>query len=395
MKILLISTRIPQLDGKGDELVAYWRIKALRESGHSVHLVCCMLSSLSSLDTSALKALRLIGVSFDIVQVPLLRQLINFFFLSVLGRWPAQVSLYKSPYCRRLLKGLCDSYSPDLVHLFLIRSYPNIPLTGFSIVIDFVDSISLNYSREASSSSLPLRLLYSIESKRCHRLEMAIAESAVCSFAVAMTDVNHISPDRVCFLPNGVDSLRFAPTPHASSQPFRLIFTGNMSYAPNVKAITWFCEHCWPAILASIPDATLYICGSSPSPLVLGIPSRFPSVYVTGRVQSICSEICLSSIAIAPMQSGAGMQNKILEAMSCGVPVVTTSLGLGSIGVFGAPCVLVADTALEFVDSVLQLLSNRSMRARLGSLSRDYILQNHDWSSIGQRFVSALESQLS
>lgn len=106
------------------------------------------------------------------------------------------------------------------------------------------------------------------------------------------------------------------------------------------------------------------------------------------------AEICQSSVAIAPMQSGAGMQNKILEAMSCGVPVVTTSLGLGSIGVFGESFVLVADSASEFADSVLHLLSDSSLRARLGSCSRDYILRNHDWNSIGKRFVSSLESQV-
>jgi len=393
MKILVISTRIPQLDGKGDELVAYWRIKSLRDSGHIVHLVCCTRSKPSPSDLSALVALWLSGVSFDIVRVPILRQFLNFILLSVFGNWPAQVSLYKSPHCRRLLKGLCDTYSPDLVHLCLIRSCPNISLASSKVSIDFVDSISLNYSREASGAFFPLNLLYSIEAMRCHRLEMTLTESAACSFSVAMTDVNHIYPDKICFLPNGVDSTRFTPTTDLPPQPYRLIFSGNMSYPPNAKAVTWFCEHCWPSILSSIPEATLYICGSSPSPTVLDLASLFPSVYVTGRVHSISAEICLSSIAIAPMQSGAGMQNKILEAMSCGVPVVTTSLGLGSIGAFEEPFVLVADTASEFADSVLHLLSNRSLAARLGSLSRDYILRNHDWNSIGKRFVSALESQ--
>jgi len=394
MNILAISTRVPQLSGKGDELVSYWRIKALLAAGHTVHLICCTTSMLSSTDISALGVLLEMGVTFDIVKVSCLRQLFNLFAYSLFGRYPAQVALYKSNICANLIKASYDTLKPDCVHLFLVRSVANIAPFAFpKVTVDFIDSISLNFSRQAMLASFPLRLLLSIEAKRLHRLETALANSAICAFSVSQLDANYISSKNVVFLPIGVDSTRFVPSASAASS--RIIFSGNMSYTPNITAISWFCHNCWLSILHELPDATLYICGSDPSPSILRLASCYASVFVTGKVPSMSKELTLSTVAIAPMQSGAGMQIKILEAMSCGVPVVTTALGLGSIGIFDDPHVVVANSAADFVASVVLLLKDSSLRSKLSTSSRDYVLRNHSWLSIGQRFVATLESHLS
>ena len=391
MKVLVISTRVPQLDGKGDELVSYWRIAALLKGGHSVYLVCTIIGQLSVCDLSAIDYLRAVGVVVKVARMSILWQLLNLLYSLCSSSLPVQVALYRSPQCASLIARIVNDFRPDVVHAFLLRASANISTLDCRFSLDFIDSISLNYFRAAQSCPWYLRPFYLFEAKRCHRLERTLAGSADFSLAVALDDIQHISPSLVSFLPNGVDSSRFVPADSEPHEP-RLIFTGNMSYSPNVAAVKWFCENCWRTLLEINPRCKFYVCGANPSRSVLALRNLYPSVFITGRVESISHELRSSTVAVAPMLTGAGMQNKILEAMSCGIPVVASSLGIGSIMALNGKELIIADSPTDFVDSVGKLLKDDSFRLAISKNARSFVLSRHSWDLIGRSFVRSLES---
>src|SRR5207244_12848423 len=128
---------------------------------------------------------------------------------------------------------------------------------------------------------------------------------------------------------NGVDTEAFVPRLDAR-RANTLVFSGNMGYEPNVDAAVWFVEHCLPRIRAAVPDVRLTIAGSRPARAVRQL-SRVPGVYVSGFVESMPDVLNESSVAVVPLRSGSGLQDKILEAMACALPIVTTTPALGSI----------------------------------------------------------------
>ena len=142
------------------------------------------------------------------------------------------------------------------------------------------------------------------------------------------------------------------------------------------------------------PDVRLVIAGSSPTSEITSLRSD-ESVTVTGRVSSLKSIINSARISIAPMQSGSGMQFKILEAMACSVPVVATSMGLGDIGAKAGKDILISDTSDSFVESVLLLLKSDDLHAKIGDSGFQYVNKHHTWDALNAKFESFIISTLS
>lgn len=166
----------------------------------------------------------------------------------------------------------------------------------------------------------------------------------------------------------------------------RLIFTGNMSYEPNRTAVAWFDQHISQSLSHSEFKYQILVCGRFANSWAF--LAQHPIFKVKSDVPNIIDEIVLSDIYIAPMQSGSGMQYKILEAMACGKPVITSTLGLGSIKCRGhLKDIIVADTA-DDVRSAIRLLSEDvDLRTSIGLEARKSVLQNYSVEQVGHKIV--------
>jgi glycosyltransferase involved in cell wall biosynthesis len=195
---------------------------------------------------------------------------------------------------------------------------------------------------------------------------------------------------RLTVIPNGVDLQHFQPV-DGPSEPATLVFSGKMSYHANASAVLHFVREILPLIRQRRPDVRLRIVGSKPPPAVLAL-ARDPAITVTGHVPDMREALGRGTIAICPVTVKVGIQNKVLEGMALGLPVVCSELGAEGIEAERDRDFLVAKHAMDFADHVCRLLEDPVLRTRIGQSGRRYVETHHRWASAAGR-LAALYSQ--
>ena len=306
-----------------------------------------------------------------------IRSILNISLKFFIDKSPLQVLYYNVNSVQNKIKRIYEEENFDLINAYLIRTIPFIENADVPVVLDMIDTMQLNFLRRiCKSKSFFVKFFYRLEYQRIVRYENNLPDSIKKIIVVAREDQKYM-PSVASVIPLGVDTYHFLPSDLTSTNS--IIFSGNMSYLPNIQAILWFHSKCYPLIKEKVPGVKLMIAGASPSRDILKIQSQ--DVIVTGYVESLSELISKSSVSIAPMQSGSGMQNKILEAMSCAVPVVTTNIGLGSIGARHLDEIIVVDNSSKFANYVIEILLNPNAYSRLTQNARKFVNDYHSWDS--------------
>jgi len=187
-------------------------------------------------------------------------------------------------------------------------------------------------------------------------------------------------------VPNGVDIARYTPD-LPDSLPLQhpaIVFTGKMDFRPNVDAMLWFHHHVWPLVRNDVPDAHLWVVGKSPHRHLYPLRDD-PSVTVTGYVPDILPYFGGADVYVVPLRIGGGTRLKVLEAMSAGLPLVSTTLGVEGLGLLSGEHALLADAPSAFADAVISLLQDRNKCDTLGKAARGFVLDRYDWHRIAPR----------
>jgi sugar transferase (PEP-CTERM/EpsH1 system associated) len=276
------------------------------------------------------------------------------------------------------------SRGPDLILAYcsgMARLALEPPLRGYPFVHDMVDVDSAKWASLAGRSSVPRRWVYRREAKRLEAFERHVTRLATATLVVNARERNtltSIAPGaRVAVVENGVDVDAF----RSNDPPARrlsVVFTGVFNYAPNERGAIWLIEQAWPRIVHRHPDATLALVGAHPTAALKSRAARTPSITVTGAVPDIRPYLWNATVAVAPLHTARGLQNKVLEALAAGLPVVTTSAVAGGLPDAVLQGCVVADSADEFADGVACLLDlpPDERRRRAGSVD----LQGLTWS---------------
>jgi polysaccharide biosynthesis protein PslH len=372
LRILFVTPRFPHPPLKGDQLVVYHRLRLLGRR-HEIAL----LSFVERDDELEGHPLAELCTSIHTVRLPRLRSVANVAALAPFSRLPLQVLYFHSRRFRRELDAVVAAGRFELVHAYLHRTAPFVEPLALPRVLELQDSMQLRLRHNVAREGAPKRWLWQEELRRMRSYERRIGAAFDHVIVLSEADRAQLPYGNVSVVPNGVDAELFAPRPELR-RPGVVVFSGNMTYEPNVHAVTWFARECWPRVRAVLPDARLVIAGSRPAPSVREL-ARGAGVEVTGWVESMPETLNAAAVAIAPMRSGSGIQNKILEAMACGLPVVTTPLGLGGIGAEAGSMLAVADDEPEFADAVVRLLSDPDEAEAMGRRARDFVLRCRTW----------------
>jgi len=233
---------------------------------------------------------------------------------------------------------------------------------------------------------LESRLLKPVEIERCRRSDVVL----VTSERERLAWKNMLPRNVIEVVPNGVDIEMFQGTWLEQEVPGRIIFTGAMNYYPNIDAVLFFAQHCWPLIQARVPGATWQIVGSNPSPEVLKL-AQFPGVTVTGWVPDVRPYLAAAEVAIVPLQIGSGTRLKILEALAMQKAAVSTSVGCEGLSVESGKQLIVADQPEAFAQAVVDLIRKPEMRIELGTAGRSLVEAEYSWGRCGTKLMHILE----
>jgi glycosyltransferase involved in cell wall biosynthesis len=312
----------------------------------------------------------------------------------IMSALPMQVWYYRFPALMRWARAHAGDYDVVLLNHARMAQYGL--AAGPPCVLDLHDSIGLNYERErAVATSITRRAAYWLEGRRISRYEAAICSKSGHVFVTSGVDRDFI--ERHGAKRGTVEVLPVAVRPEVidyadqdESELPTCCFIGRMGYAPNVAAVCFFALQVLPLIRKEIPEVTFDIVGADPAPAVLAL-QRIQGIRVTGHMADPYALVGRCWVFVAPMVSGSGVQNKILEALVLRRAVVTTQLGsMGIPGLENDINALLADTAQAFADATVRLMRDSVLRQRLGRAGKELVLTRYSWEVIGGALISAV-----
>ncbi len=376
MKILFLTSRLPFPPIGGDKLRTFNFLKYLKQK-YEVTLISFIENETELQNISEYRKYydKLISVT-----LPKVNSYKNTFF-GLFSSKPLQIHYYNSDKMRREMENeLKNGY--DVVFSHLIRMAQYLPESeGIKKVVDFTDAISLNYERSKKFRKGLFSVINYVEAKRVYHYEQSVIKKSSRSIVISEIDAdflrNEQNKDKIKIVANGVDldMFQFYTGPYKTNQ---ICFVGNMRTFPNTDAVNYFVKSVFPKLKKVNEDLKFYIVGNEPPAEIWNLHND-KDIIVTGFVESVVPYITDSAVLIAPMRVGAGIQNKILEAMALGTPVVTTSIGAEGLN---NDMALIGDTPEELSDKIFSLMNDVGLRKEKARKGREYIEENFRWEKV-------------
>ncbi len=405
LKIALVCSRLPLPMTRADQLTVAHLISFLAARGHALDLFTLDTGENPTPEQRAWLDQRC--RQLIVFRQPKARSLLGLAGAVATGK-PMQVGWFTNRAHMSAVRQALSFRQYDLAYVYYFRNAEALrpvretdqtgrPPTMLALQL----SQSLNTRRLAQNSSrLRDKIIYGVEQALVRRYEASIWQDFDRSVLISEKDAEEIRlacrersvPEisNYVLCPHGVDPGRFRPRPEIEADPATLVFSGVMRTNTNVHAITWFVKNCWQRIKAECPSARLVIVGRQPAREVVRLAALDDAITVTGEVADPAEYISRATVCINPVQIGAGMQNKLIEYMSCGKAIVTTPVANEGIKAIAGAHLLEAAGAEEFANAVLALLRNPELRLALGRSAREYIETCWTW----EKLFFALEAEM-
>lgn len=362
LKMSVVAQRVPYPPNKGEKLRTYHQIARLVQLGYDVTVHALQHDEQDISDAEALS--KELGIAVH--TYPLKAKWRRYLWSLARGQ-ALSVGAFYSKGLQKKVNDLLKRHED--VMLFSASSLSYYVFAGAGregsphLLMDFMDVDSDKWAQYASMASFPMSWIYRRESEKIKSLESKTNQQFTQTFLIADEEValfhnNVCHHKEVKVLGNGLDFKRFYPakTEEPNSNP-NFLFTGVMDYKPNIDAVCWFVEHCWPGIKAHTPQATFIIAGMNPSEKIKAL-AKDKSIQVTGFVDDILPYFHKATAFVAPFRMARGVQNKVLQASACALPIITTSMGAEGIPFASEQTMYVANTDEDFIASCVDVVNN-------------------------------------
>jgi sugar transferase (PEP-CTERM/EpsH1 system associated) len=377
-RLLFLVHRMPYPPNKGERVRAFHELKAL--SKH--YRVTLATLAHTKQDLEAVAAVRQWCHKVLIARVGRKRGLLRG-VLGILGGDSVTEGFFHSPRLEKKLHRESRRQPFDIALGYSSSMFPyvlKIPAT--CRILDLVDVDSAKWLAYADDASGPKRWLYQREAKAVCKLEQDAIVDCDAVLLVSQPEANLLGhfPDKVHILNNGVDTEFFSPRKSSQGDNPSLVFTGTMDYQPNIDGVCWFVENVWPQLKQEIPELTFRIVGRDPSRSVRQL-AKGPGVQVIGSVPDVRPFLGEAAIAVCPLRTARGVQNKVLEAMAMGKAVIASPPSLEGLDLHIGKEVLQADTPQQWKQTIVELLSQDTVREGLENQARQGVEDRYSWSA--------------
>ncbi len=390
--VVFLSQRIPYPPDRGDRISTYHILEHFRRAGCRVRIGCFLEDER---DERAVVELR--GMVEQVVAPrirPRLRRLAS--LRGLLSGEALTLPYFRSAEIGRAVDHWLRDDPPDLIFCYSssMGQY-GLAHPGVARVMHFAELDSDKWRQYAEQAGRLGRWIYGREATRLLEFERRVARAFDASLVVSdierdlfVRSIEDVVPQVV---PNGVDVEHFTSRNGVAREPHTLIFTGVMDYGPNIDGVAWFADACWPRIRAVFADARLLVVGNRPAPRIAALDGK-DGITVTGWVEQTPPWFDRAGVAIAPLRLARGLQNKVLEAMSMGLPVVATPQAAQGLGAVDQDALTVAPDADAITAAVLRYFREPALARATGARAARFVRKHFRWEHMIARLDATLET---
>ncbi|MAC10887.1 MAG: glycosyl transferase family 1 [Sphingorhabdus sp.] len=383
MSVLYIAHRMPWPPDRGDKIRSYHMLRWMAERA-PVH-VAAFVDQLD--DWKYAEALEAVTAStiLEPRTVPMWKAGLR----ALAGGRPVSLAAFDSPSMKRRIARLVKRERIETIYVFSSQMAQYVP-KRFSgrVVMDFVDVDSAKFERYGAEGSGPMAWINRREARLLADYERTVAQRANASLFVSSAEAalfrQRSGAERVKAVGNGIDLDRFdpeavdiAPLTDRPAGPL-IVFTGQMDYRPNIEAVESFTAAVMPQLRTQFPHVSFAIVGRAPAPEVKALANH-DGVIVTGEVPDTRSWLAAADLVVAPLRIARGVQNKVLEAMAMGRPVLASAAAFEGIDADAGTHLEVAKTAAEEEELAAGLLADPARRAAMGRAARAHVERRYRW----------------
>ena len=386
-KLLVLTSRFPYPLEKGDKLRVFHQIRLLSQE-FSLVLVSLHETPVTAEDKAVL---RKYCDQIYLLPLPKWRIALNL-YQALIHNQSFQVGYFYSRTLQRKLNEIIDKEQPDHLYAQLIRTGKYVAQASIPKTIDFMDVFSGQLFRRAEHSHPLLRWLFRREAQKMATLEARLFKAFDHATIISNQDREQLAfseKGEVVVVPNGIDTQFFKACDQ--EKKYDLIFVGNMGYHPNVVAAQYLVKEIMPLIWEKNESVQVLLAGARPAMEVKRLAG--PRVTVSGWMDDIREAYASGRIFVAPLFLGSGQQNKILEAMSMGLPCITTPMVNNAIGGVNNKNILLAENKNEFSLQALDLLGSTQRQKEIGNAAMAFVMESFSWEQSVQKLVALIKDE--